>query len=210
MATALQVGDIVQVRSYTTVPNQTAVNRWHYWVTAIGGSPGTDIDLLTSLNTLIAGDMKNQLPANATWKGFMASIINRTPPPVPVQLTTGAGVGTIGVDCVAKQVCPIVSWYTANAGRKYRGRTYWPFMPVNWVDNYGEVVAAGSVAYDLTAGVLQNFTAVSNGGRTATVAMVIYHRVTGTHDNVVTRLTRATPATQKRRGDYGRPNVSPI
>jgi hypothetical protein len=210
MATPLQAGDILKMSAIADIAGQTSFNTWHYFVSGVGSPPATDQDVSNALDTAIATLFKVIIPSEVKYSGILGGIINRTPNPVTVQTTAGAGVGTSAVEPMPKQCAGITSWYTASAGRAYRGRTYWPFVSSSFLDINGELSAAGKTAIDNTASAIQSLTAIAAGGRTATIQLAIYHRVTRLTTPVVVRLTRSQIATQKRRGDYGRLNPSPI
>lgn len=209
-ATPLTPGDILKVQIVSTLAGQTAINTFHYLVTAAGGTPGTDQDIVDQFNTNNATPFKQIIPSEVSYRGIIGGIINRTPNPVTVQNVSSAGAGTTAVEPMPKQASGITSWYTGSAGRGFRGRTYWPFISSAYNDVNGEISAAGVSAMDAVASNIVGMTVVAIGGRSVTVQFVIYHRVTKTGTPVVSRLTRARVATQKRRGDYGHLNSSPL
>lgn len=210
MATALAISDILKVSAIWVCGGQEAVNTFHYLVTAAGGTPATDLDVLTTMDTAAASLAKAIIPSNARFDGWLGAIISRDPPPVTVQSTAGAGAGASGIIPFPKQATGITSWYTANAGRAFRGRTYWPFLSSNYADTNGEINTGGVTAMDALAAAIQAISAINVTGRTATIQFGIYHRKTKSMSPIVVRTTRRTVATQKRRGDFGRPNTAPI
>lgn len=209
-ATPLLAADILRVAAIAQLGAQVAMNVWHYFVVSATGTPATDQDVINTVDTTIATLYKGIIPSEVTYKGILGGIINRSPNPLPVQSTTGAGAGVTAVEPMPKQAAGITSWYTAFAGPGYRGRTYWPFISSGYQDVNGEITNAGKAAMDAVAGALQGLTSISTGGRTATIALAIYHKKVKLTTPVATRLTRTVVATQKRRGDYGRPNTSPL
>lgn len=210
MSTPLVSGDHIVFRSVTSLGGQVAINSFHYAITAVGGSPATDQDLCTDFASVVASLIKATLPNEAQWRGVLANILGRLIPPIGVQDTLGAGPGTNGILPLPKQACGITSYYTTLTGPKYRGRTYWPFLASNFADVNGEITNAGKAALAAVVAALVAFTTTSVGGRTATHEFVIYHRDTNTSNAVKNTLARNTVATQRRRGDYGRPNVPPL
>lgn len=210
MAIALQVGDILAISTVCTCGGQEAINTFHYLCTAIGASPATDADCVQLLDTRIATDFKGILPSQSHYNGTLGGIITRSPPPVKQQSVSGAGAGSNGTLPLPKQCAGITSWYTNSSGKAFRGRTYWPFLSSNWAGTNGEITSAAATAIDLCAADVQGMSTVSASGRTATLAYVIYHRKTKDTTPIITRLTRTVLATQRRRGDYGRPNTPPI
>jgi hypothetical protein len=209
-ATPLAPGDIMKVQIVSTLAGQTAINTFHYLVTAVGGTPGTDQDVVDQFNTNNATPFKQIIPSEVTYKGILGGIITRIPNPVTVQNVSSQGAGVTAVEPMPKQACGITSWYTASAGKKYRGRTYWPFISSSYQDVNGEISAAGQAAMDAVASNIIGMAVVAIGGRSVTVQAVIYHRVSKTGTPIVVRVTRTKVATQKRRGDYGHLNASPL
>ena len=54
--------------------------------------------------------------------------------------------GTQMSGCVVQAVTAVVSWRTAQSGRSYRGRTYVPGLPAEWVENgYLKPAAMGTL-----------------------------------------------------------------
>lgn len=210
MSTALQAGDILQVRAVNQLGGQIGLNVWHYFVSAVGASPATDQDFATDLHSVINTLMKTLIPNEVTWKGILVNIINRTPLPIGVQDTFSGGTGLVGVQPFAKQAAPITSWYTASAGPKFRGRTYWSFVTSQYSDPGAELSVAGRTAINNVCAALFTYATTSVAGRTATHQLSIYHRATKTATPITAYLTRLVVATQKRRGDYGRQNFPPL
>lgn len=210
MATTLAVNNIVRATMYTTQGDQYSAVSWFYKVTAIGGSPATDLDFATNVDTLVATLYKARLATTSAYDGIQAQVVWPQPIPVSVAYTASAGAGTNGGTCQDRQSAGITSWQTAFAKQKNRGRTYWPFPSAsdnttNGIPSNTWVTALGTLC---TA--LLGYSAVSNGGRTATVEMGIYHRALHTTTPLVSYVVRQKWGTQRRRSSYGRTGVSPI
>jgi hypothetical protein len=102
---------------------------------------------------------------------------------------------------------------TGLAGRKFRGRLFLPFPgPAD------STVTQNPVPTDAYVGKLTNFgvNVVSSfdiddgAGNTAHLSPIIYHRSGGGSSLVIGFRANKLWATQRRRGDYGRPNLPPI
>jgi len=210
MATPLAPGMILRASVWCTIQNQASVNSFYYRVVAVGAPPATDKDFSDNFDSVVAADYKALLNAIATYKGVVAQII--WPPPIAADVTTtaSAGAGTAPASAMALQTSGIISWYTAFAGRKQRGRTYVPFPSTS--DNQATGAPSASYVTRLTALATASEALVSilSGGRTATILPVIWHRDTHTTDDIKVFFARGVWATQRRRGAYGRGNVSPI
>jgi hypothetical protein len=129
----------------------------------------------------------------------------------PVGNTTGNGFGDNAGDALPRQTSGIISLVTALGGRKNRGRVYVPFP--SETDNAiaghptaGYVTALGDLAAILTG----PYIGVGAGGNTNDLQPVILHRVDGSVTPITGHFERSFWATQRRRGDFGRPNTGPF
>lgn len=210
MATVLTPGMIIRASAWCVDGSQASANVFHFLVGVVGGLPATDQDFANTFDAAIASLYKLVLNNNAAYRGVLAQIIFPLPVRVAVQTAASAGAGTGGATAQPKQVSGLTSWYTAVAGRSGRGRTYWPFPPTAFDIADGTPSASYVTAIDNIASAIQGFTLVSTGGRTANVTPSIYHRGTGGTQSITVRLSRTQWATQRRRGGYGRLNISPV
>lgn len=210
MAIVLAAGYMCKLQAVVQDGGQVAINTFHYKVTGVGAPALTDADFAVYFDNQIAADMKAIIYNGATYKGSLCQVILPLPVTIPQIATAGAGTGTSGVNALPKQSCGLTSWKTALGGRKYRGRTYWPFMGTAMVTGDG-VPSAGAqtLLANATVAVL-NLTAPNVGGRSATVQLSVFHRSDGTSTPITTGLIKPAFATQRRRGDFGRLNSSPI
>jgi hypothetical protein len=210
MATVLAVGNILKFSVWCVDGGQAAVNAYYFNVVAVTGSPATDQDAGDVFINNISASIKAIINANASFNGVVTQRVFPLPLTADVFSVTGAGVGTGGSPALPKQCSGLVSWYTALAGRAKRGRSYIPF-PSSTMDTGDGVPTAGYVTLLGTHSTAVNTsTAVSVGGRGATLGQVLFHRATNTFDVITSKLPRAQWATQRRRGAYGRPNSSPV
>lgn len=212
MSNNLQVGQIAKCNVWMEHGPQAAVNSHHFHVDSVGGNPSTDQDLSDTLDTAIAALYKGLLSNSANYKGIVTQLIWPLPVSVDVVTTANAAAGTAGVGDLPFQVSGLISWYTSLAGRHGRGRTYVPF-PYSG-DNQtgaGGIPAASYVTRLATLGTtINNVVNIALGGRSATVSHCLWDRVNHTFVRISSRTARTIWATQRRRGDYGRPNSSPI
>jgi hypothetical protein len=136
----------------------------------------------------------------------------------PAGSIAGNGVGTAGAVHLPKQTCGLISYVDGLSGRAHRGRMYVPFPSsadnvADGVPTVGYVVNLGAL---LTA-LLVPIIVVGAGGNT-TIQPGLYHRAKVGPPPVPQSITilsgPPTPstlwATQRRRGDYGRPNRAPL
>lgn len=212
MARTLDVGDIVQATVVTQMGDQTALTVLHFLCGIVAGTSATDKDFATNLDAVLEADWKAAINNTATYRGIMAQVVN--PPPMQrMQSEIGAaGVGTGGATPQPPQVSGIITWGTAMAGRAGRGRMYVPFPSTTFIDADGTptasyIAALAALAVDIGGLAVVNR---SGGGGSIAVQFVIYHRDFQTTDNVTSSVQQKKWATQKRRGEFGRPNAPPI
>lgn len=210
MATDLNINDHLRVSFWSVLGGQAAVTDLYFVVTSVGVPPATDQDAATQFNTSYATLYKDLLSANATYRGVQAQIVNRTPMPAAVDDVSLAGVGLDGTPVAPGQVRGLISWRTPFAGRKYRGRSYMPWVATPRIAAGGAPDAVYIAALVSLATPLTGTQFIVAGARTASLNLVILHRA----DNSVTPIATFIPeprfATQRRSGLYGRGNVSPI
>jgi len=210
MTQALTVNDIVKVQLWSHDAEQAAVNTFHFKVTAVGGLIATLEDMLASIDSAVSTLYKAILNQNATFDGILGQIV--FPPPLMVHAVnvTGAGGGGGGAQGAARQVSGLIRWGTPLAGPGGRGRNYLPFTAADDSDGIGKPTAAYQASAAAFAVAMSSFTAVSAGGRTATVAFGLKKRNSGIINLVTSGNVEPKWATQKRRGSFGRPNASPF
>lgn len=210
MANPLAVGQILRASTWSFDSEQASVQVMHYKVTAVGGSPCTDADFAVALDNAVFTPIKVILNNNATYRGIEAQILWPLPFQLAVSSVANAGVGSGGAISAPRQVAALTTWKTAIAGKHGRGRTYWPFPPANAVTADGVILAAYLTAIQTLYNAYLNFGAFATGGRTATVAQVVYDRVAHVGTPTTGAVTTNKWATQKRRGSFGRANTVPI
>jgi hypothetical protein len=207
----MDVGDIVQLRIYCKKADQASVNVRHYLTTAKAGS-GTTIGLfLSALETAgLPADMKALINEDAAYMGIDGQVIFPTLL-VPLQSNVASGFGDTAGDPLPSQTSGIITLRTTLGGRANRGRFYIPFPTETDNDTTGKptstyVAAAQTLADTLKASLVN----VGAGGNTNSFAPVILHRDTMTTTAITDATAQQKWATQRRRGAFGRPNVTPF
>jgi hypothetical protein len=219
MATPLQPTDLVQVRLWCTNSEQASVNSFWYLISSVGSPAASDQDLATELG---AGFMASVVPPvinNLTTYNGVQAQIHRLALGIPivfaaVSSVTGAGPGTGGAIALPRQTAGLTHWSTHLAGRAYRGRTYWPFPATAHDTGDGTPTTAYVTAINAIASGLVAITGISGSG-TAGCNFVINHRknkagIIPPQTFIISGTSEAKWGTQRRRGSFGRPNVSPI
>ncbi len=213
MATPLAAGQILATKLFCFEPNdkQVLINILHYRVTAIGGAGASDQDLAIQLSLVMAPRYKAIITPNIQYWGVSAQVIK---PAVlsPVTASSGRAGGLAGSPPVPMVAAPVVTWRTGLAGRAFRGRSYIGGMSSTLFNPDGEVTPTGIGILGSWAGELLNFTNVNGvgGGDTATVELVLYHRLLGTASTITNFNVSGKVGRQKRRGSYGKLNNAPV
>lgn len=206
----LALNDIVDLTLYCSISNQASINRFFWQVTAVGGTPATVQDAANELDAFYAPLYKAILANTALYNGVTAQVVFPLPIMVRAIADANSGFGTAGLDVCPKQVAPLVAYYTALAGPGFRGRTYLPFPATADITTLGEMAAGYRTNANVIAASRAADFAISVGGRTATLKPGLWRRSGNIFTPIILAFTRGKVATQKRRGDYGRANSSPV
>jgi len=185
----------------------------------VGGTPATDQDVADQVDAAVAAPYKDLMPADAAYRGAQCTILNVTPPylarTIPASANANAGVGVAAGAPMPGQVSGLISLQTTRASRAGRGRTYVGFPAMVHDNGAGNPTAAYVALLVALADQIAVGLSISTGGRTATLVRVLLHtinkfEVVPPPDGIISFVARAKWATQRRRGDYGRLNVSPV
>jgi len=114
--------------------------------------------------------------------------------------------GSGGAGTLPGQTSSIITWQTTLAGARNRGRAYVPFPPSAAQDTDNSPTAGFKATLQSLAD--QWAVPVTIVGTTGSIDLqpTIFHRATNDDTLVLVGLARKKWATQRRRGDYGRPN----
>jgi uncharacterized membrane protein len=210
MSQDVNLNDVVEVRSFISNAEQVAENVWHVACIAAGTPPLIDLDVGVEFGTLLALAYKSIITSNSNYLGTITRVLNRVPTAAAVKDQTLHGVGTVTPPDAPRQSSGIISWFTAFAGRKYRGRQYIPFPPTSVVQGDGTPGSGYVTVLTNIATALTGPINISVGARTGTIQLCVYHRSTKTYTLILGGVGVTKFATQRRRGSYGRPNISPF
>lgn len=222
MSQGLVVGELVRIRifNYFSLQAQLSLNILHYVVGATSPTPPTDQDVADQVDGFYSAVYRPAMPATASYRGVEVQILNTVWPYkalyVGATQNAAAGDGTASGAPLPGQVSGLISYQTARPGQGFRGRSYIGFPAIVHDTGAGNPTPA----YRVLLNAIGNITAagiavVTLGGNTATLVRVILHGKdkTGfipTPTPVDGFATSANWATQRRRGDFGRQNVSPV
>jgi hypothetical protein len=210
MAQLLAINDVIRAQIVTVDNEQAAFNTVYYKVTGVGVSVANLHDFAVNWSALVAPKVKPMIYNGATFDGVISQIISPLPLMARDLYSLDSGVGTGGAIGAPRQSAPIIGWRTDFAGPGFRGRMYMPFMSSSHLAGYGLASNAYVALMVILANAIQGFTAVSNGGRTATVEQVLWRRAGSITTPVTSNVTSPDIGTQKRRGTFGRANLAPV
>ena len=204
----MALNDVYEVKIFCSMPRQTGLNVRHYKVTASVAPEPPASAFMDFLDQQFAAQYPPLLNTTAFYHGV--SVQKILPLPKSVAITTDArrASGTGGSDPMPKQVSGVITLRTLLAGRRNRGRVFVPFPSEQ--SNTLEGVPTG--LYGLSLIILGDFliqpvNIVGLPG-SATYTPVLNHRTPPFGQEIlVSRVARGIWGTQRRRGDYGSPNI---
>lgn len=217
MATQIQVGDILAVRAWNHLSDQAAVNTFNFACIASTGAGVTDQDLADGFAPFFATFYTTYMANGATHDGVQVYFMRRTAGfslPAPVDNTVSAGGGTAGADALPKNTAAILKYTTNVRGPAGRGRVFLPFASTAATTPFGVPTAALNTLINGLASTLLTPTIVGTVPNQSTLVWSLLHRDPVTKVITTTELLSAATAFKfgqmHKRGDYGRPNASPI
>lgn len=208
MAMSFGAGETLQFRVWCQQGEQASVNSFYYKCSAVTGQV-SDVAAAVQFDTMIAAVLKPLISNVATFLGTQCRVM-KTPTPASADTNANAGPGTGGVDGLPRQIAGLITKRTNLAGRGYRGRLYLPFPSTD--SNVGEAPSIPYLALcdNLTLALFAFTTITDAGAASATVSQVLWKKPPVSPVPIVALIPQGKWATQRRRGSYGRPNVSPI
>lgn len=202
-------GDTWLLRVACITDDQAAINTYYLIVSGVVGGTVLDTDAAAAYNTLLAPLYKAVLSEEAEYYGVSLGRVLPAPKTVPAKNISARGVGDVAGDMLPGQVSGIISFATAFAGRKFRGRVFIPFP--SETDNAAHIPVAGygTRLQALATAMLAPLT-VTAGASSATFTPFLFHRNDGSSTKITTMLAKRLWATQRRRGDFGQRNPPPF
>lgn len=198
----------IRLRIYCQRRDQISLNVLHYNTNVSAGLSQDALAIMTSIASTLKPLYADVMGANATFVG--GSIQDVTIPLATSQVyVRDAAAGTGTGDDVAGQVSALISWKTAYAGRKRRGRTYIGFVSEG-LEGSGGKPDVGLLADLATLAAALKTLTITNGGDTTILDLNIRHKDRTVVDDKVTDYNvRTFFATQRSRGDFGKQNQLP-
>lgn len=208
---SVAVGEIYRSRMACYAGNQLGLMISHWLVIDVVGGATIDGSHIATRLAVVQNALIKALIGTTT--KYLGHGVQRVFPAVdPEQVNTiNSGYGTQVTDNLPRQVSGIFTLRSGFIGRANRGRQYMPFPTEG--DNPDQ--AAPSVPY---VDALQNLAntysvplVVTVGLESATLRAVVYRRLNPAASPIVlSTIARGKWATQRRRGNYGRPNDVPF
>jgi hypothetical protein len=196
------------------VTSQLAVNNIHWLVAVVTGATFTNEDMASQLWTTFVPAIKPLVTNGALLQSVLTQRVSPIPRTFPYTYPTATPVnGTGGLTPGPDQISGIITFMTAKAGRKYRGRMYVPFPDAAAFDPTagGRPTGTYTTALQGLANMFASAHALTGQpGNTTTLQPVILHRPTLTYDPILTGRGNQKWAGQHRRGSYGKINAAPV
>lgn len=216
MATAIQVGDILAGRVWTSTAAQAAVNTYNFTCISLTGGAVTDQDFANALDAITVLLYAPLCPAEVTYDGVQVYFARRNPMnlpnPVKAILSAGACTGTGGI--LPTEIAAVLKYGSTTRGPGGRGRVFLPFIAGQFKSAFGVPTTAMGVLVNSFASALLSPLVVSSGGSTCTLVWSLVRKALLPTPPTDVQIVSAESAQKfgqiHRRGDYGKLNLSPI
>lgn len=214
MAVATAPGDLVKFSVWCTDGNQAAVNTYYFGVNTVAGGGVTDLVAAQEFEAIFAPGYKLCLNNNAVFNGVQCQILRNGGAFIAQNSNALTGAGTGGAISLPRQVSGLISWKTDKAGQKNRGRSYLPFFSTTSDVGDGSMNAGTQANVVAIANLLVALGTLGTGGVTSHFIFSLKHgapkNVQPLADPIISGSVKPQWATQRKRGFFGRPNVSPV
>jgi len=206
MPTFITQGDVIEATYSWTLGNQRGLNAIHYRVVSTSTIVTELSEVATALQTAIGALALAIVPPPVEFAGVAMQRLFPGTPSFRWSGGTPVGPGTFAGTPAAKQIAAVITKMTEKGGRAYRGRVYVPFPSKAAEDTDATPTDAYLEAIqNLYDGLLSQLTIAAPSG-TAVLKCILLHRESDTYDDVTSIRYNDKFGTQRRRGDYGRPN----
>lgn len=203
--------DHVQVRVVCYTPTQVSENVLDYVVRSPVITLGATLqEIAAALATTFQADFKAFMPSVARFRGVSAQDLSN-PVSVPYTDATKDGAGTNGALLAPTQTSGLIQKRTLSGGRKNRGRIYVGFPSQANIAGTGGMNGAGLTLLANIQDTIDVSQTIVGAGGTTTLDLVVWHRGGAFDYTLVNQLVAVGEwATQRRRGQFGRINVTPF
>lgn len=210
MTTPIVVNDLVKVRVCCQETNQISLNSLTYKITALTGAP-TYEDLAGHLAANLSGAYAPFISNTSKFYGI--SMQRYFPTAMQPVIAIRNDVGTGGATTAPRNAAAIITKKSSVPGKQGRGRIYVPFIATANLSVDGSISPAGLVLMDaiITAGLATVTALVVNfAGDTVSFDPTLVSATGIFRSALVGAYSKSLVGTQKRRGDFGRPNNLPF
>ena len=200
-------GMIVETAAVCHTTTQVGVNTMAMRIISNAGGVTTDLDLAADLSDWLADGYTQFMSVNSVYSGCRVQI-KKPVEFVSVFSSTGSGPGSATGADLPTQVTGVITKQTVQAGRKYRGRIYPPFPATGLADGHGGLNATGIGLLTTLGNLWESYPPRALASLGVELRLCLIHTSDGSFTDIVKMFARSKFGTQRRRGQYGRPNIS--
>jgi len=203
--------DTVEIRICCYTPTQIALNVLHYLCLAVSAAPPDYAMVAAAFDTLMAANYKNIIGSSASYRGVTAKRLTSIQS-IPYPAIGGAGPGTSGTMCPT-QAAGVITIRTRFGGSGYRGRIFVPFIgSVYLTPGGGPTTTLQTLMANIAVAMGPQITVSGGAGSSCILQQVIRKRggIMTADPQVIGYTVQPKFGTQRRRGQYGQPNVLPF
>lgn len=211
MPTTLINGDILAVRAWCSFDDQAAVNTFNFRISNKTGTGIDDQDAANLFDLYMSAFYPPLIANGARYNGVQVYIINHVgPKPAAVKSIANAADGSGGTNAIPRGASAILKYNTSQRGPAARGRLYIPFIATGAMDPHGEPTSAVNAYFQTFFDATATTFVLGTAPNQVDADWIIYHRAINDYDFIVDGGPAAKFSFFHRRGDYGKPNASPI
>lgn len=204
----MPANDIYECRFRMAANNQLGECILHYKVANVVAPEPGPADIALAMETTIGPDFQNLASSKATWIDCTVQRVAPLPRQVHWSSNTLFGPCAGAATLLPTATCGLIAKYTTLAGHANRGRAYIPFPgEADNDDNTGRPTNAYVVKLNTLRDDMIIAVPVAVGGGSLDMLPVIFHRSSLSSTPLSICASRQFWATQRRRSDFGRPNL---
>lgn len=206
----MPLADVIEARIVCRLGEQISINVRHWRISEILVPEPSLQAIADRLHADFLPKYQAVLSSLAEFRGVIARKIRPLPPSADFIGSGAAGFGLVAGAPMPKQISGVISLKTTLAGPAGRGRAYIPFPSTgshetDTTPDPTYIANLNVIAAEMAGNIL-----VTEGAGTLNLRGVVFHRLAGTSTDVNDAVSRNRWGTQRRRGDFGQPNISPV
>lgn len=209
MAQQVFTNDILEVKFYSRMGSQGAINTRHYLValTPLGGTH-TDQDVATRFNVVFRPLFRALMSVDAAYVGCSVQIKTRNG--FDPAYVTDTGAGLVATDALPPHCAGLIQLITGRAGRQNRGRMYVPFPGTGGCDVFGQPTAGYVTDLEALGTQLKEIQTVTVGGLNLGIVPVLYNPNVPPEVQIIGFHARSYFASMRSRSHFSAHNILPI